>query len=133
MSDTRMTPVPNHCPSPRELDDLELLRNGAMAPQRTFDDLVAIDLPSTGVDVELVDPEGLPLALLEATGAAGSASGGSAAQSGPQAPNTNTPPAWAKRMQRSQTVARGATTAGQALRSGDQGGSGHSPDLSEGD
>lgn len=68
-----------------------------------------------------------------ATGAAGSASGGSAAQSGPQAPNTNTPPAWAKRMQRSQTVARGATTAGQALRSGDQGGSGHSPDLSEGD
>lgn len=53
---------------------------------------------------------------------------------GPASPTGGgSPPAWAKRMQRTQAIGHGVTTAGQALRSGDQGGSGHSPDLSEGD
>ena len=63
-----MSAVSNHCPSPRELDDLELLLNGAMAPQHTFDELVALDLPASSGDVELVDPEGLPLARLDTAG-----------------------------------------------------------------
>ena len=42
-------------------------------------------------------------------------------------------PAWAKNMKRSQAMTQGVTAASNALRSGDQGGSGHSPDLSEGD
>ncbi len=62
------------CPSPRELDDLELLTTGALAPLTAFnqpgspvtlalpDDLAAED------EVELVDPEGLPLALVTAAG-----------------------------------------------------------------
>jgi type IV secretory pathway TrbL component len=36
-------------------------------------------------------------------------------------------------MHRSQAVGQGVTAAGSALRSGDQGGSGHSIDLTEGD
>lgn len=68
--------IPQHCPSPRELDDLELLLSGAMAPRTRFDDprdasaLVTLDLPDElrGRPVELVDPEGLPLARLEADG-----------------------------------------------------------------
>jgi type IV secretory pathway TrbL component len=36
-------------------------------------------------------------------------------------------------MRRSQTIGQGVTAAGNALRSGDQGGSGHSIDLTEGD
>ena len=58
-------PVPQYCPSPRELDDLELLLSGALAPRTTFDDVVRLDLPADLADadeVELVDPEGLPLA-----------------------------------------------------------------------
>jgi type IV secretion system protein TrbL len=43
------------------------------------------------------------------------------------------PPAWAKRMQRQQTMTQGVTTAANTLRSGDQGGSGHSIDLNEGE
>ncbi|HET6165652.1 MAG TPA: adenylyl-sulfate kinase [Marmoricola sp.] len=65
-------PAPQYCPTPRELDDLELLLSGALAPQRTYDDgPVALTLPDelAGVDaVELVDPEGLPLARLDAGG-----------------------------------------------------------------
>jgi type IV secretion system protein TrbL len=54
--------------------------------------------------------------------------------SGPANPaSSNSPPAWAKRMQRTQAVGQGITSAGQALRSGDQGGAGHAADLSEGD
>ena len=30
-------PAPQHCPSPRELDDLELLLSGALAPRTNFD------------------------------------------------------------------------------------------------
>ena len=59
-------PAPQYCPSPRELDDLELLLSGALAPRTTFDDVVRLDLPDDLADadeVELVDPEGLPLAL----------------------------------------------------------------------
>jgi len=63
-----MTGVPDQfCPSPRELDDLELLLNGGLAPQVNFDDgPVRLELPAELVEadeVELVDPEGLPLAV----------------------------------------------------------------------
>lgn len=64
--------VPQHCPSQRELDDLELLTSGALAPTAGFNEPgspVTLDLPddvlaaagASGL-VELVDPEGLPLA-----------------------------------------------------------------------
>lgn len=60
------------CPSPRELDDLELLLNGGLAPRRTFDPdgpvslSVPAELAAEG-PVELVDPEGLPLARWDGT------------------------------------------------------------------
>ena len=62
------------CPSPRELDDLELLVTGALAPLTGFNEPgspVSLTLPD-GVDgeIELVDPEGLPLAVVS-TGSAG--------------------------------------------------------------
>ena len=66
------SPVPQYCPTPRELDDLELLVHGALAPLTGFEaegGLVTLQVP---VDVaaageaagklELIDPEGLPLA-----------------------------------------------------------------------
>lgn len=53
---------PQICPSQRELDDLELLLSGALAPQTNFDDRVTLAVDSD--DVEIVDPEGLPLARL---------------------------------------------------------------------
>ncbi|MDX6375272.1 MAG: sulfate adenylyltransferase [Nocardioidaceae bacterium] len=64
-------PVPQHCPTPVELDDLELLTSGALG-EAVFNQpgsLVTLTLPepvaaqarSVGA-VELVDPEGLPLA-----------------------------------------------------------------------
>ena len=65
-------PAPQFCPSPRELDDLELLLSGALAPRTTFDVSdpgITLALPAELQDapeVELVDPEGLPLALLTA-------------------------------------------------------------------
>ncbi|WP_435770512.1 adenylyl-sulfate kinase [Nocardioides sp. SYSU DS0651] len=68
------SPVPQHCPAPRELDDLELLVSGAAAPITGFDEPgspLTITLPPElrarldgGDAVELVDPEGLPLARL---------------------------------------------------------------------
>lgn len=66
-------PTPQFCPSPRELADLELLLNGGLAPLTTFspDSPIQLDLPEDlrGADeVELVDPEGLPLALLRTDG-----------------------------------------------------------------
>jgi sulfate adenylyltransferase len=65
-------PVPQHCPSPVELDDLELLSSGALGDLDAFNQPgspVTLALPeplaaqarSVGA-VELVDPEGLPLA-----------------------------------------------------------------------
>jgi sulfate adenylyltransferase len=66
-------PTPQHCPSPRELADLELLTNGALAPVTGFNQPgspVTLELPDAlaGREVELVDPEGLPLATLRADG-----------------------------------------------------------------
>ncbi|WP_457208611.1 adenylyl-sulfate kinase [Nocardioides sp. P5_C9_2] len=67
--------TPQHCPSPRELDDLELLTTGAVHPLTAFnapDSVLTLDLPgelATAEVVELVDPEGLPLArVVPATG-----------------------------------------------------------------
>ena len=67
-------PTPQHCPTPRELADLELLTGGALAPMTGFnqpDSPVTLDLPAELADqeVELVDPEGLPLARLHPDGA----------------------------------------------------------------
>ena len=67
-------PTPQHCPSPRELADLELLTGGALAPLTGFNEpgspitLAPARAALAGQDVELVDPEGLPLALLHADG-----------------------------------------------------------------
>src|SRR5689334_9940004 len=69
-----MTGVPaQFCPSARVLDDLELLLNGGLAPQTNFDDAgpVQLTLPAELADsteLELVDPEGLPLALWTPSG-----------------------------------------------------------------
>src|SRR6478672_857696 len=73
-------PVPQHCPLPRELDDLELLTTGALAPTTGFDEPgspVTLDLPPAVAEraaaagaVELIDPEGLPLARVSVPGGA---------------------------------------------------------------
>jgi type IV secretion system protein TrbL len=57
---------------------------------------------------------------------------GSAAASD-HAPSNGSPPAWATRMKRSQTVSHAASAASHAVRSGDPGGAGASVDLSQGD
>ncbi|HEU4566740.1 MAG TPA: adenylyl-sulfate kinase [Marmoricola sp.] len=61
--------APQFCPTPCELDDLELLIGGGYAPLTTFGDPVGLALPEDVAErareagaVELVDPEGLPLA-----------------------------------------------------------------------
>ncbi len=62
--------APQHHPTPRELDDLELLTIGALAPITRFNEpgsQVTLQLPTELIEagaVELVDPEGLPLALV---------------------------------------------------------------------
>ncbi|MEO5711355.1 MAG: adenylyl-sulfate kinase [Nocardioidaceae bacterium] len=66
--------LPQHCPAPRELDDLELLAHGAFGPAEFEGPGGAVTL-SVPTDVaaaaqgagalELVDPEGLPLARVE--------------------------------------------------------------------
>ncbi|MFZ2015967.1 MAG: adenylyl-sulfate kinase [Nocardioides sp.] len=66
-------PTPQHCPTPRELADLELLTGGALAPVTGFNEPgspVTLTLPDelAGQAVELVDPEGLPLALVSPDG-----------------------------------------------------------------
>jgi len=55
-----------------------------------------------------------------------SARSGSAAAS-------DSPPAWAQRMKRSQTINRGVTAADHAIRSGDRPSGGSQVDLSEGE
>ncbi len=72
------TPPPQHCPTPRELDDLELLASGALAPTVAFDEPgspVTLTLPppvaaaaAEAGAVEIVDPEGLPLARVTVPG-----------------------------------------------------------------
>jgi sulfate adenylyltransferase len=67
-------PTPQHCPTPRELADLELLTGGAFAPVTGFNEAgspITLELPDDlrGQEVELVDPEGLPLARVSADGA----------------------------------------------------------------
>jgi sulfate adenylyltransferase len=63
--------VIQHCPSPTELDDLELLVSGAYAPLTRFNEpgsVVTLDLPDGVTEAELVDPEGLPLARVSPDG-----------------------------------------------------------------
>jgi sulfate adenylyltransferase len=61
-------------PTPRELDDLELLTTGALAPTTRFNEAqseITLDLPEdlgAGDEVELVDPEGLVLARASTDG-----------------------------------------------------------------
>ena len=85
-----MTPVssalPQHCPTPRELDDLELLSHGVFG-LRGFEGqggLVTLHVPTSVAaaardagGLELVDPEGLPLAkvVVESTYDAGDETG----------------------------------------------------------
>ena len=80
-------PPPQHCPTPRELDDLELLSHGALAPLSGFegsDGLVTLRIPAEIAEaaeqvgsLELVDPEGVPLAsvTVESTYPAGGLTG----------------------------------------------------------
>ena len=83
-----MSALPQFCPTPRELDDLELLATGALAPLTAFhvtdgrgaseaslETLVSLTLPDDvhraaeqAGAVELVDPEGLPLARMAVPG-----------------------------------------------------------------
>jgi len=73
-------PVPQHSPTPVELDDLELLVSGALGDLTAFNqpgspvtltlpEPVAAQARSVGA-VELVDPEGLPLAQVSWPGGA---------------------------------------------------------------
>jgi len=60
-------PAPQYCPSTRELDDLELLTHGVFEARFTRDGELTLRAPRSIVDaadpeVELVDPEGVPLA-----------------------------------------------------------------------
>jgi len=72
--------------------------------------------------------------LRESYAAGGRAvTGGGGSVSSVAAADTSRPPAWARRMRRSQTISQGVTTAGNALRSGDHPASGGGIDLSEGE
>ena len=73
-----MPQIPQYCPSVRELDDLDLLVSGALAPQTGFEgehgaitlvvpEEVAAQAEEAGM-VELVDPEGTPLAQIAVHG-----------------------------------------------------------------
>ncbi|SFJ04407.1 adenylyl-sulfate kinase [Nocardioides psychrotolerans] len=85
--------VPQHCPSQRELDDLELLMSGALAPISAFNEQgspVTLTLPASVAEeaaaagaVELVDPEGLPLARVTLGDAGWTAAALTHAQYGP--------------------------------------------------
>ena len=70
----------------------------------------------------------------EATGGASTMGsvGGSAAEA-PSAPTTEGPPAWARRMKRSQHMSHGVMAAAHAIRSGDSHGGGASVNLSQRD
>jgi type IV secretion system protein TrbL len=64
--------------------------------------------------------------------AAGGRAAAGGAEAGPAASPPDAPPAWARRMRRSQATSHGASAATHAIRSGDHGGGGASIDLSEG-
>ena len=64
--------------------------------------------------------------------AAGGRAAAGGAEAGPAASPPDAPPAWARRMRRSQAASHGASAATHAIRSGDHGGGGSSIDLSEG-
>ena len=64
--------------------------------------------------------------------AAGGRAAAGGAESGTAAGPPDAPPAWARRMRRSQAASHGASAATHAIRSGDHGGGGASIDLSEG-
>ena len=63
----------------------------------------------------------------------GAANSGSSDASAASSSGGATQPAWARRMQRGQMVSRGASTADQAIRSGDRPSGGSAVDLSEGE
>ncbi|WP_027061088.1 P-type conjugative transfer protein TrbL [Mesorhizobium loti] len=68
------------------------------------------------------------------TSTEGSIAGAAEAESDPShSSSSSTPPAWARRMKRSQTVRHGVSTVSHAVRSGDAHGGGSSINLSEGD
>jgi type IV secretion system protein TrbL len=68
------------------------------------------------------------------TSTEGSIAGAAEAEGDPSySSNSSTPPAWARRMKRSQTVSHGVSTVSHAVRSGDAHGGGSSINLSEGD
>ncbi len=72
--------------------------------------------------------------LRESYAAGGRAvTGGGGAIPSPGAADTSRPPAWARRMRRSQTISQGISAAGNALRSGNHPASGGGVDLSEGE
>ena len=64
--------------------------------------------------------------------AAGGRAAAGDAEAGAAAASADAPPAWARRMRRSQAASHGASAATHAIRSGDHGGGGSSIDLSEG-
>ncbi len=67
-------PAPQICPPPRALDDLDLMARGVLAP--AFEGPggeVLLETPGVRADeLELVDPEGLPLARVKVEGSDGS-------------------------------------------------------------
>jgi type IV secretion system protein TrbL len=63
---------------------------------------------------------------------AGTDAAASASTSAVASPANSSPPDWARRMKRAQTVSHGTSAAAHAVRSGDQGGGGASVNLSEG-
>lgn len=74
---TTGTPLPQYCPPPDVLDDLELLRTGVVAPLDRVapGSIVSLRLPAdvagkalAAGGVEVVDPEGVPVARLAADG-----------------------------------------------------------------
>ena len=67
-------PLPQHCPTPRELDDLELLAHGVLGLSgfEGLGGLVTLQVPAVVAAaaqqagaLELVDPEGLPVARVD--------------------------------------------------------------------
>ncbi len=64
--------------------------------------------------------------------AAGGRAAAGDAEAGATTASPDAPPAWARRMRRSQAASHGASAATHAIRSGDHGGGGSSIDLSEG-